>query len=911
MSAGKQYRKLEYNNIKKLNPNYTDAEINSIIDEKVKNMIFSVGMSQEIFENYTTPVKLNGNTASSPTTTIKTDKDKDKDKKPIIANATTLSATYRGFDIDNMTLNEFIEQMNNKNPIVENLPELVKNVDNINNEVILKNALFTVNPAINPKLQGDRLQVTGAIQSLDNNLTGSNFSGDNNRSIMRIFNTRDNSSNQEAKDKSIIDLDDYATAYSLTIEGQGKSIEEIKYNILGTSTADPYMSMFDVYYDGKSNMHSIVINPVIVELKSNLEKKVKDNPNDQYSKTKLDKLNKKLADANVFKNDHKNELEKYSQNFDKIKRNKESFEKINEQAMSSAGLDNDMIKQLSDGHKIKGFTTPYITETQNIYSDTRLDAISNALIKHMGFPKGETGPSYTPKSVIEELSGLTKTRITPLGDAEYTVPNNAFIKGKERISSDNNLKTTYEFYNNFIADVLQKDLNINELKNVIGESEYNRLVNISYATDARESRAIFTAYIDKKLNILLPGTKYEKDKKIFKNSLLELTVPNIKVSDPNKLAYYHSNPHDIEKEIFNDTKTMIKDRATKKGYNVPDEIIKYYDNIDKSLKNYDANIVLYRHPDTEGVSAKSSTNRILNQAWTKYSDPNIKLTRLRYNTQPGKGEVKLEEEYNKQELKNNLVLKYQSENEGKLPSDADLKELFDKLYQGFVFDPQNEYTPFTAIYSVPQYDSDNKYTTSVDIQVPIQPNPATLLEHGILPLKGQYLNIARKQLKETGNSFIEFTYENQPNIKTKAYVAQFDFGDIRKGEYYMYENVGQPLASNQLLPLPPGGGEKRYAQKPVKIGTGTLDDVINLHASKIQQNLNMDQLQQVLMIEKTIAGKKPEIQNRLLKENFFFTSDNLNENLAILQEMKNMVTKAAPVLTEETTTEEGEEDEGK
>jgi hypothetical protein len=207
-------------------------------------------------------------------------------------------------------------------------------------------------------------------------------------------------------------------------------------------------------------------------------------------------------------------------------------------------------------------------------------------------------------------------------------------------------------------------------------------------------------------------------------------------------------------------------------------------------------------------------------------------------------------------------------------------------------------TSFTADFTLLDYKSGS--LNPITIQIPINPNPSDLIEFGIIPLEAKYMNDARVSLQQNANAFFTLQYENNPSLSTTIFKSAFDVAgtDIKKGEYYIYEDVNG-----------------RNVPKRV----GTLKNAVGVHLDKIFKGVNVTTLDQVnAMIKEVESVRDPNRKNEILTTKYFFSKDNsATDNISALYKikdkllLKNTKTETVKETSEEEEAEYEGEEEGK
>ena len=893
--AGKQFRKRKFQEIKNLNPNYSDQEVKTIVDQHIRDLIFSIGDSMEIYKLSSRPVQLSNNTSPTYAKDPKGKKTETDNKTEMVPyNITSIESgkTSYGGLLDNKSLLEFTNDMKNENPIVSNLPELIKNPSSVSNKTVYKQVILGVSPSNMTQVeQGDKIFYQGLLQQLDN---GAGRTGDNNRSIFRIINNRNENRDKQSTDLStyqndsaIIDLNDFAEAYS---QVYAVGVETAKNNLLGTSTVDGIASVFDVNFNTKTKSHELTINPVLTQVVNNLTNKVKNNPKDELSKYKLQKIQQKINEATSYQKDHENDLKKYVNHFDKIDNKIKVFDEIVKTTMLTAGLSQDQIVELNKIHKTKGFSTPYLTYANSIYGDAKLESldeyIENNKNKFFQYETVKNRYYPGPKMVLSQL-GMYQTKDFAAG--EYSVNYKRINAAKEIIDKDSSLKKAWTFYNDFLSDVLQNDLDIADVKTTIGKEEYKKIVSQYWfgaqtgTANVRESKAVFEKYAEIKLKKILPDTKnksYENERKVIINAIASAgSIIKQDNTNFNKFNYSSTDsPLEVEKRIYDKTSELVIERSKKAGSEISQSIVNFFDLSSKYSKDYDESYVLYMPTSYNTPKGNDIRDRMGAQIETSLleNDP----TRLKFNRDPEKGQQKLEEKFNRQVVEDYIKKVSGLDEDGKIAPDARQK-FYRSAFKGLLFDPDNEKHPYSAVLQL-----DNFNGVAIRLQVPVTPSPADLIDFGINVMKGKYQNDAMKSLKQYGNSYLELDYENK--IKTTAFKAQYDIPayNIKKGEYYTQEEYGEDVTyrPGALLPAPKG----TKLTKPKRLGS--LDDVIDVHLKSIYGKLDMDNIQVIQGIYSDINLKDSKIANNILIKKYGFPENySYSQNLEILKTMNDKV----------------------
>jgi hypothetical protein len=303
-------------------------------------------------------------------------------------------------------------------------------------------------------------------------------------------------------------------------------------------------------------------------------------------------------------------------------------------------------------------------------------------------------------------------------------------------------------------------------------------------------------------------------------------------------------------------------------------------------------MVLYGAPSSNSQDGKDLIGRAVDQAWVQVN--NGKIYRLLYNENPKKGEKRLSEEYNREDLMKYLNDRMKAEDSKAILDDNNRKDFFKNNFMGIVFDEDNkDDNPFSAIFSLTDY---NNNGATIQVEVPINPNPQDLIAYGISPLQAKYLNDARKSLQENYNSAVTLEYGN---MKTEVYRANYDINDdIKKGMYYEIQKIeDRNVKGTGYLE---GISMKKSVEKIVKVGnSGTIRDVVDYHLNKIYGGINMGALSQLQMIKTDLEKIPGEKQNDFLIKRYGFPKQSSrDENIRMLNKMIEKVTKIEPTQVE-------------
>jgi len=909
--GGRQYRETRQQELKNINPNYSDEQIKQIIDSEVETMVFTLGearIKHEYVESLAAQPYTYSSKGTQPTTTKKSDDGKMVDIKP---NIQTGIRTEHGYEFGSGTYLDYVDQMKTDKPIIQNIQEFADNPSAVTNNTALEMALLGVNPLVSPTEKGDKLYFSGSLVSLDNiqNLTGSK-----NRSMFRIstvpkkvnfgFGQSIEFPNVLPDDESIMDIDDYTKAYS---QVYGISTQQAKTNLLGTSDADGYSSMFDFQYDNKEKRHKLVVNPVITKAVENLEIDLKnqDKKEDhELIKTKLKRIKDKLQLAAVYQNDHKQKLDEYTEYFYKNDLKIKNHEKIIQIAANDAGISMEEIENLRKVEK--GKTTSEFDKAKNFYTKARLTAQDNYWKNTFSSNSYDKAPYPGPMSVLNQLSGGKETIRYGVGTAaevgggtSYSLNNKNIDNSLLKINSDVNIKNAWGFYTNFYENALQQDISVADIMSTIGEVEYKNLVSQG------KKNEIFRTYATRKINSLLKDTdkvNYSKERQIFINNIAEIgkSTVNFNKKDPKTVEYnVPQNYYEIQQTVMNSTNQEIKKLSTDNNFPIADNLIKFFDNVNEEMKrNHDVNYVYYGLPGENKQSDKDLRFSIVEKAWNASTVGGAILTRLKYNETDTKGKKPLREEYNTQDFLDNLDIVIRNKEGADAKIDfTKRKQYMNEMFVGMSQDTDAS-TSFTADFTLLDYKSGGLNT--ITIQIPINPNPSDLIEFGIIPLEAKYMNDARVSLQQNANAFFTLEYENNPSLSTTIFKSAFDVAgtDIKKGEYYIYEDVNG-----------------RNVPKRV----GTLKSAVGFHLDKIFKGVNVTTLDQVnAMIKEVESVRDPNRKNEILTTKYFFSKDNsATDNINALYKikdkllLKNTQTETVKETSEEEEAEYEGEEEGK
>jgi len=693
-------------------------------------------------------------------------------------------------------------------------------------------------------------------------------------------------------EESIMDINDYTKAYSQVFK---TTTQAAKNKLLGTSNADGYNSMFDFYYDNTEKRHKVRINPVIQQVVTNLEQDIKketDPVKKEYITNKLKRIKTKLDESVAFQDDHKDDLQKYEKNLDKIENKIKNYDRIITVAANNAGLSQDDLENFRKKPSEVGSNVSVFTKSKQIYDKAKLKATDNYFRSNF-YSSNYTERYPSPLSVLNQLGGGKEVATFGGGTipgttrgTSYSITDSNVDKSINKINSDDNIKNAWNFYNNFATDVLQQDLNTSDIINTIGKGEYERLVKEG------KNIQIFKTYATKKFNDLLKDNKnitYKNEREIFIDNMTKLgsDIVNHDKKTFDKFTYdVPENYNQILEKVNKSTQEEVKKQAQLGKFSYDDKLFKFLYNVDEGLKmNYDADYVYYALPGRTSPDEKRLLAKTIDASFANVGT--VPLTRLRYNeTDPTRSTLK--EEYNTQDLYDNLAQMIISKEGKNVKIDSSkYKEYLADRFIGVNMDTDNKEKkyPFTADYKIMDYK--NGTLTEQIIQIPINLSPTDLMEYGMVPLEHKYMNDARLSLQENNGLFFTIDYENK--FQTTAFKAMYDIpgSDIKKGEFYVDDEINGKKSPRKL---------------------GTFRNAVGEHTGKIFNNLNMTALQQLTNIINEISTisdirKKNDV---LTTKYYFDKSLTPQDNIRILFEARDKILlKQKP--TEEETLEEEEE----
>jgi hypothetical protein len=905
-AGGKQYRRTRIQELKNLNPNYSDKEIKDIIDQEVIDMVFTLGEARTKYEyNEIIPPPVQVSANSTARTNIKgKGKTGDDEVTEVSPQLQTSTATFRGANIGSGTLIDLVDQMKDTTPIISDIQNLANNPSSGNNIQASISAMTGVSPNLTSVEKGDRLYFSGSLMNLDNML---DLTGSKNRSMFRISNSSGTGVNVKVDgflpkteaiqlnnlpdEESIMDINDYTKAYSQVFK---TTTQAAKNKLLGTSNADGYNSMFDFYYDNTEKKHKVRINPVIQQVVTNLEQDIKketDPVKKEYITNKLKRIKTKLDESVAFQDDHKDDLQKYEKNLDKIENKIKNYDRIITVAANNAGLSQDDLENFRKKPSEVGSDVSVFTKSKQIYDKAKLKATDNYIKSNFYSNTYQYSPYPSPLSVLDQLSGGKERKIGGSASAygvgtSYTITEGYIDKSINKINSDDNIKNAWNFYNNFATDVLQQDLNTSDVINTIGKGEYEKLVKEG------KNVQIFKIYATKKFNDLLKDNKnitYKNERQVFIDNMTQLgaNVVNHDKKTFDKFTYnVPENYNQILEKVNKSTQEEVKKQAQLGKFSYDDKLFKFLYNVDEGLKmNYDADYVYYALPGRTSPDEKRLLAKTIDAAFASVGT--VPLTRLRYNeTDPTRSTLK--EEYNTQDLYDNLAqMIIDKEGKDVKITPSKYKEYLDEIFIGVNMDTDNKEKkyPFTADFKLMDYK--NGTLTEQIIQIPINLSPTDLMEYGMVPLEHKYMNDARLSLQENDGLFFTIDYEGK--FQTTAFKAMYDIpgSDIKKGEFYVDDEINGKKSPRKL---------------------GTFRNAVGEHTGKIFNNLNMTALQQLTNIINEISTisdirKKNDV---LTTKYYFDKSLTPQDNIKILFEARDKILLKRKPAEEETLEEEEE-----
>ena len=843
-AEGVQFMKKKRQDLLKINPQMTEAEILKETDEQIKDMIFAIGRSKQIVEDKTdssmqhiqNPPK---DTGGGP----RGIKDKEN-PTPVISIAPISNQTYYGAKLLNNTGN-WIESSNSilsENYIAENPRELATNTQSITNVNALKEVMRGVAPNNIGEGAGDKKFFPGTLYNLDANLNETDYRDDKNRSVARIFNTdligtKDKLAvlKERGNEASILDVNDYATAYAVV---NGTSIETGRKVLIGSSKMDGYSSMFNFETDESTGDTKLIIDPVIAKAKELLEKKLTDNPNDEYTKEKLNRLNSKLAQTEEYKKQHADDIKKHEQQFYHLHQTAKTHKMIHNQVASAAGLGDAEIDELEDVHDKKGNKDSYFTAAGSVFSDAKINALSSYVTDWWKKPTtlvgwiGSDTAYASPNFLLRRIGGANGGG----NNMEKSLEIGKGILNDKSSKKHESVNRQFNIFTSVLNDAIEQDITPDQLKKVMGENKFNEVLKANYASDELQNWHLFKAYGE----ALLLKEPDSNEKKYVIEAIAGIGTQFIKGKDGYKQFEYLAGETPQEAQIkMKDKRAVYLDNAKKShNINIPTNVKTYLEKSEETLKDYGAANILYMFPGATATPGYvDMKHRIVNQTSFAVNNPGSKVTRLNFNRQGDEGEP-LTEEINPDYI-NQQIAKYAGQ-KGMTSSNIEIrKKFFEEYTEGIIYDHDNPKHPFSAVISIPR---DDEGKSPIKVQVEITPDPADLHLFGVEPIHTRYLNDLRKGLLESGGVSAVLDYEGK---KTKIFKANTKISeDIKKGDFYII-GTGDP--------------NEQFTGNTKMTKLGGAIDAINRHVDRAFEGKNISYIKQLtLMMRAAQESKNPE-----------------------------------------------------
>jgi hypothetical protein len=818
-TEGIQYVKMKKQELLRINPTQSEKEMNETIDQYIFDMMLGIGKSQQILENKTI---LEGVHINKPEPVVKKSTGKvtgtGAEDKIVSVNLGDLPMTFSGMTLGgaNNTPRNAANNIESESYQIDNFKELANNYNSVNNINALKDVALRVSNGGGGGEYGDKTYNPGVLYALDANLALSSFTGDANRTVIRIMNpdlkggkTSEEIFNQKNKENLIVDFNDLKEIYP------NKSEPELKQMIFGSSNIDGFMNLLDINTIDTEGTVDVGVNKIFLQLKINLEQKVANG--DKFAQVKLDRLNKKLESSKEYMSVHAEDITKLKAKFYTLKQTANQYKRIDREAAEKAGLDATFIEKQEEFYKRDGKSGTYLGDVSDIFDNASLNAITNYMdswhTRHShGSPEHQSSVSYanTPKQLFKKI-GKTEEG------------------GKNILTGSPANRKGYDLYMGILQDFLDQDVNMSEVMTVVyGKTK----ASLGGTNDPMERNYIlFKDYATRKLNQIKdldPNVKTHLINAIAGVAGQFANVQQDNQGGPVTLNYVAGkSPTEIKETLAKNRSDEFNKIATGKNTKVSSQILNYLNNIKELKQEYilEKQKMWLLGGDSDASGWGDSLIRLREQLKVAVSNPSTLIKRVRWNKSGTNGNPTLSEEFNADDFQKIMDSYLFDERGNRKPGGEEA--FYKDIFKGIVFDYDNTDKPFSAILSVSPKQGDAK----IDLEVEISPDPLDLMMFGVQPLQYRYYNDIKKGMKNSDNSYFDLEFNGK---KTRFFRAAYNIDDINKGEFYT-------IGSGDLADINNPNSKKE------KIGTA--DAAIVYHTQRVTQGVNIkyvDQLKEII-----------------------------------------------------------------
>lgn len=818
-TEGIQFVKLKKQQLLKDNPNQSEEELNKTVDKYIFDMMMGIGKSQQIVER---KLKLTDQVIMKPEPPVRKNTTGGTNGKgdPIVTvNQGDTPMTYSGMSLGgpNNTPRQAAINIESENYQIDNFRELADNYNSVNNINALKDVALRVSNGGGGGEYGDKAYNPGVLYQLDANLSGSSFTGDANRTVIRIMNpdlkngkTSEDIFNEKNKENLIVDFDDLKAIHP------EKTAVQLKQMIFGSSKMDGFMNLLDINEKDAEGTVDIGVNQTFLKLKTHLEEKVA--KGDKFAQIKLDRLNKKLKDSEEYMSVHGEDITKLKAKFYTLKQTANQYKRIDKEAATKAGLDSKFIEKQEEFYKRDGKSGTYLGDVSDIFDNASLNAINNYMDSWQtrrthGNPNEASYVNYhnTPEWLFKKIGGTEE-------------------QGKFMLTGSPEGRKGYDLYMGILQDFLDQDVNMSEVMTVVYNNPRANLGSMNGDPQER-NYILFKDYAKRKLNQIKDLDPKIKDHLVNAIAGVAGQFANVqqdKQGGPVTLQYAAGkSPTEIKEVLAKNRSDEFTRIATAKKTTVSGQVLNYLNNIKELKEEY----ILEKQKmwliggDSDASGWGDALVRLRAQLKSAVDSPSTLIKRVRWNKSGTNGNPTLSEEYNAADFKKIMDLYLYDEN-GNIKQGGE-DAFYKDVFKGLTFDYDNPNKPFSAILSVSPKKGDQK----IDLEIEISPDPLDLMMFGVQPLQYRYYNDIKKGMKESDNSYFDLDFNGN---KTRFFRAPYNLDGINKGEFYTIGS-GDPSDINNPN------------SKKQKIGTS--DAAIVYHTERVTKGINMgyvDQLKEII-----------------------------------------------------------------